>query len=121
MLDHISLYVKNLDDAKKFYSAALAPLGYEIAHEGEGFLGMGEPGKPDLWISEEPEKAKPAHVAFQADDRTKIDAFYTAALSAGGKDNGKPGPRDNYGPNYYAAFVFDGEGNNIEVVCHKPA
>ncbi len=118
MLDHISLYVRNLGSAKKFYTAALAPLGYTVTHEGDGFLGLGEGGRADLWITEEPEKAKLAHIAFEAKTQQAVDVFYTAALAAGGKDNGKPGPRENYEPNYYAAFVFDSEGNNIEVVCH---
>jgi predicted lactoylglutathione lyase len=87
--------------------------GYEGA-------GLGRDGKPGFWISGGEKTTPHVHVAFVADTRAAVDAFYKAAISAGGKDNGKPGLRPDYHPNYYAAFVFDPEGHNIEAVCHKP-
>ncbi len=118
MIDHISLRVKHYAKAKPFYLAALKPLGYEMVMEFDGSGGMGIAGKPDLWLSED-EHAKATHVAFAAENRAAVDAFYTAAMAAGGKDNGKPGIRKDYHPNYYAAYVHDMDGNNIEVVCHR--
>jgi len=119
MLDHITLNVKDTTRSRKFYQKALAPLGYEIVYKYEGGVGFGVAGKPDFWIR----KGKPApggtHVAFHSPARTKVNAFHAAALKAGGKDNGKPGIRAHYHPTYYAAFVFDPDGNNVEAVCHK--
>ena len=117
MLDHISLRVQDFTRALAFYKAALVPIGYRVAMEYPGGAGLGEPGKPDLWLSLTDKQLHPTHVAFRT-DRASVDAFHAAALAAGGKDNGKPGPRPNYGPHYYAAFVKDTEGNNIEVVCY---
>jgi catechol 2,3-dioxygenase-like lactoylglutathione lyase family enzyme len=77
--------------------------------------------KPDFWIGGEGRLNRPLHVALTAKDRASVDAFYHAAIAAGGKDNGSPGPRPHYHPNYYAAFVFDPDGHNIEAVCHAPA
>ena len=121
MLDHVSFAVTDLGRSKKFYTASLAPFGYKVLSEFPGVIGMGPGGKPDLWIHED--KAKPAqlHVALASDTTAKVDAFHKAALKAGGKDNGPPGPRPDYGPAYYAAYVFDPDGHNIEAVCHKGA
>ena len=119
MLDHISLRVQDFDRALTFYKAALAPIGYAVAMEYPGGAGLGEPGKPDLWISATEKPPHPTHIAFRT-DRARVDAFHAAALAAGGTDNGAPGLRADYHPHYYAAFILDPEGNNIEVVCHAP-
>jgi len=119
MLDHVTLRVHDVATSKAFYTAALAPLGYSVAMEFGDGAGLGVKGKPDFWITADKE-AKPQHLAFHAGDHAAVDAFYAAALAAGGKDNGPPGLRLDYHPNYYAAFVFDPSGHNIEVVCHAP-
>ncbi len=118
MIDHIGIHVSNYQRGKDFYSAALSPLGYKVIAEYGDTAGLGAHGDPDLWISAG-KTAKPrVHVAFRCDKRTMVDRFYTAALKAGGKDNGPPGIREDYAPDYYAAFVIDPDGNNIEAVCH---
>ena len=119
MLDHLTLKVRDLDKARAFYTAALQPLGYTVMMEFGEFAGLGA-GKPDLWLRRDPENVRPQHVALAARDRKIVDAFYEAAMSAGGTDNGKPGVRADYHPTYYAAFVLDSDGNNLEVVCHAP-
>ena len=129
MIDHIGFAVSGYEKSKAFYTQALAPLGYvlimEVAAEGNPSgapaAGFGEGGKPDFWIGGEGKLEKPVHVAIVAKDRASVDAFHRAALAAGGKDNGEPGLRPHYHPNYYAAFVFDPDGHNIEAVCHTPA
>ena len=118
MLDHVSLRVADFQRALAFYRAALAPIGY-VVMEFPGYVGLGEPGKPDLWITLTDKTVLPTHLAFRT-DRARVDAFHAAALAAGGVDNGAPGVRADYHPHYYAAFVIDPEGNNIEVVCHDP-
>lgn len=120
MIDHVSIKVKDVEQAKAFYEAALAPLGYARGIEYPGGMQLlveGEPG--DVWVAPLPEGAEavPTHVALRAADAAAVDAFYEAVLAAGGTDNGAPGPRD-YHPGYYAAFVYDPEGNNIEAVIH---
>ena len=127
MLDHIGFPVSDYDRAKKFYLKALAPLGYALVMEVEqetekGFraAGFGIGGKPDFWIGGEGALCRAIHVAFVAKDRPTVDAFYRAAIAAGGKDNGAPGLRPHYHPNYYGAFVLDPDGHNIEAVCHAP-
>src|SRR5689334_8523789 len=107
MLDHISLRVSDFDRAKKFYTEALKPLGYGVLMEFPGAVGLGEPGKADFWITQVDGGVTPVHLAFTAKDRQTVDAFYAAALAAGGKDNGKPGPRAEYHPGYYGAFILD--------------
>jgi catechol 2,3-dioxygenase-like lactoylglutathione lyase family enzyme len=120
MIDHVNIGVSYLDSAKEFYGAALKPLGYKIGFAGEWGAGFKSgTGVPDFWIRPE-EKVTPVHVAFQADSRDLVSAFYAAAIAAGGKDNGEPGLRPHYHETYYAAFVLDADGHNIEVVCHKP-
>jgi catechol 2,3-dioxygenase-like lactoylglutathione lyase family enzyme len=120
MYDHVSLKVKDGARSRKFYQKALAPLGYKLMHEFEGGGGFGAEDKSTLWISQGAPHASPVHVAFSAPDHATVDSFHKAALAAGGKDNGAPGPRKDYGPHYYAAFAFDPDGNNIEAVCNKP-
>jgi catechol 2,3-dioxygenase-like lactoylglutathione lyase family enzyme len=127
MLDHIGFGVSDFARSKAFYLAALAPLGYGVVMEftpgpGEQHLGLGPPERPYFWIGTGPTlKGKgPLHVAFVAKDRAAVDAFYRAAMAAGGKDNGPPGLRPHYHPNYYGAFVLDPDGHNVEAVCHTP-
>jgi catechol 2,3-dioxygenase-like lactoylglutathione lyase family enzyme len=121
MLNHISIGVRDIARAKRFYDAALAPLGYTCLSESEGSLGYGT-GSVALWISavERPVPADPKsglHVCLDAPTRASVDAFHKAALRAGGKDNGKPGLRADYGPDYYAAFAVDPDGYRIEAYC----
>src|SRR5690242_2040597 len=110
MIDHISLNVRDLDASKKFYAAALAPLGYAVMMEFPGVAGLGD-GKPDFWLGARGEVGPATHIAFAAKDRATVEAFYRAAIAAGGKDNGGPGVRAQYHPNYYGAFVLDPDGN----------
>lgn len=127
MIDHIGISVSDYAKAKAFYAKALAPIGYGLIMEVQQdendapAAGFGKDGKPDFWIGGEGGLNKPVHVAFRVDDRATVDAFYEAALAAGGTDNGAPGLRPHYHPNYYGAFVRDPDGHNIEAVCHKPA
>ena len=128
-LDHIGLGVSDFAAAKAFYGAALKPLGITLqmevtkaetggAYEGAGF---GAAGKPFFWLGSGGGKVTPGvHVAFAAGNRAEVDAFYQAAIAAGGRDNGPPGLRAHYHPTYYGAFVLDADGNNIEAVCHRP-
>jgi catechol 2,3-dioxygenase-like lactoylglutathione lyase family enzyme len=117
VLDHVSLPVSDLAKAKAFYTAALEPLGFGIIMEFPGALGFGLPDKPQLWLHEGTHTA-PIHIALHAQDQARIHAFYAAALAAGGTDNGPPGPRPHYHPGYYAAYVKDQDGNNLEAVFH---
>jgi len=116
MLDHVGLQVSNYAKSKKFYQLTLAPLGYELMMEFGEAAGFGKDGKPDFWIAKG--KAQSIHVAFAAADHATVDKFHKAALSSGGKDNGKPGLRKEYHPKYYGAFIHDPDGHNIEAVCH---
>ncbi|MDX1251853.1 MAG: VOC family protein [Gammaproteobacteria bacterium] len=120
MLDHIGLEVSDYEKSKAFYRAALAPLGYEVVMEWEGYAGFGAGGKPDFWINGGKAITPRIHVAFAAANRAKVREFYAAAMAAGGKDNGPPGIRAMYHPTYYGAFVLDPDGHNIEAVCHAP-
>jgi len=127
MIDHLTILVKNYEKSRDFYLRALAPLGYEMVMElsreqipelpCERTGGLGVGGKPDLWIRPADE-VTPAHIAFRARTRAEVDAFFRAALEAGAKSNGEPGPRPHYHPNYYGAFVLDPDGYNIEAVIH---
>lgn len=121
MLDHIGLIVHDYQRSKAFYQFALAPLGYELVWEMAGWGGFGWGGKPQLLIKGGSSTVPPVHIAFSAEDRETVHAFYDAALEAGGKDNGAPGLRPEYHEHYYGAFVLDPDGHNIEVVCHIPA
>lgn len=118
MIDHVALNVSDAAASRRFFEQTLAPLGYRVLFEVEGFTGMGA-DRPDFGISQrEPQGA--AHVAFTSPDRATVDACYEAGLAAGGSDNGAPGIRAHYDENYYAAFVLDPDGHNIEIVCQKP-
>jgi catechol 2,3-dioxygenase-like lactoylglutathione lyase family enzyme len=126
MIDHLGFPVSDYPRAKAFYAAALAPLDYSLVMEvtqqetGAPAAGFGAGGKPDFWIGGEGGIDKPLHVAILAKDRATVDAFYKAAIAAGGRDNGPPGIRAHYHPDYYGAFVLDPDGHNIEAVCHAP-
>jgi len=120
MIDHVTANVGDFDGAKEFYSKALEPLGYKVAMEFPGAAGFGSgEGIPDFWIGSHEERGA-THVAFTAANRAAVDAFYEAAIAGGAKDNGAPGLRPHYHETYYAAYVHDADGNNIEAVCHKP-
>lgn len=127
MIDHIGFPVSDYGRSKAFYVAALGPLGYSLIMEvpqtesDHPAAGFGRDGKPDFWIGGEGGLGGVLHVAIAADDRVAVDAFYHAALRAGGADNGPPGLRPHYHPSYYAAFVRDPDGHNVEAVCHRPA
>jgi catechol 2,3-dioxygenase-like lactoylglutathione lyase family enzyme len=121
MIDHTGLTVSNIATSKAFYVAALAPLGYAVLMEWEQYAGFGVPPKPEFWIGEGEPNVPPIHVAFRAESRAQVEAFYKAAIAAGGKDNGAPGLRPHYHANYYGAFVLDPDGHNIEAVCHTLA
>lgn len=118
ILDHIGYNVRDFAASKAFFEKALAPLGIVVAAEGEGWAMMGRDGKPQFWFGAFGPALTGVHVAFAAADREAVRRFHAAALAAGGKDNGGPGIRAQYHPNYYGAFVFDPDGNNIEAVCH---
>jgi catechol 2,3-dioxygenase-like lactoylglutathione lyase family enzyme len=127
MIDHIGLAVKEMDRAKAFYIGALKPLGIGVLAElsaeetgGDAHAGFGANDKAYFWIGTGNRPRGGAHIAFTAQTRAEVDAFYRAALAAGGRDNGAPGPRPHYHKHYYGAFVFDPDGNNIEAVCHRP-
>ena len=119
MIDHTAVNVTDLEGAKEFYAKALEPLGYALAFEAGEFLGFGDSQGMDLGVVRR-DPAGGAHVAFKCDDHAAVDAFYRAATAAGGTDNGPPGFRAHYHEHYYAAFVHDADGNNIEAVCQKP-
>ena len=127
MIDHIGIPVSDYARSKAFYVSALSLLGYTLIMEVQQnendslAAGLGAGGKPDFWIGGEGGLDKPVHIAIAAKNRAAVDAFYKAAMAAGGKDNGAPGLRPHYHPNYYAAFVLDPDGHNIEAVCHAPA
>lgn len=123
ILDHIGFGVNDFETSRAFYLAALRPLGGEIIMEGEetSGCGFGRSGKPELWLYRAKKApSTPLHLAFVAESRADVQAFYKAALAAGGRDNGAPGLREHYHPAYYAAFVRDPDGHNVEAVCHKP-
>jgi catechol 2,3-dioxygenase-like lactoylglutathione lyase family enzyme len=128
ILDHFGLGVSDYPRAKAFYGAALAPLGITLVMEfgpehtpGKVWAcGFGRAGKPEFWIGSDGRTTPPAHVAFMAESRAQVRAFHEAALRAGGRDNGAPGLRPQYHPNYYGAFVLDLDGHNVEAVCHAP-
>jgi catechol 2,3-dioxygenase-like lactoylglutathione lyase family enzyme len=119
MIDHLSVPVSDFERSLAFYKAALAPLGYEVLMQFPGVAGLGVKPKPDLWIGQK-QVGHVVHVAIRTDKRSVVDAFYAAAIAAGGKDNGAPGVRPQYHPSYYGAFVLDPDGHNVEAVCHEP-
>jgi catechol 2,3-dioxygenase-like lactoylglutathione lyase family enzyme len=126
MIDHTGVGVSDFDKSKEFYRKALAAIGYRLIAEfsaevtgSTAVAGFGEPPKPDFWINEGVPNKPAVHVAFRVPTRKLVDQFYSAALAAGGSDNGPPGPRPHYHAAYYGAFVLDPDGHNIEAVCHE--
>jgi len=125
MLDHVSLGVADFDRSQAFYDRVLAPLGMVRCFNFPGVAGYGADGRAVFWIGRpderSPQPSAGTHLAFSAKDRPSVDAFHAAALAAGGRDNGAPGLRPLYHPNYYGAFAFDPDGHKIEACCHLPA
>ena len=127
MIDHIGVTVSDFRESKLFYSKALAPIGYSLLMEvsaaetgSSDFAGFGVPPKPDFWIGSGSPNVPPVHIAFRVSSSALVDAFYKAAIAAGGRENGAPGLRPHYHSNYFGAFVLDPDGHNIEAVCHDP-
>jgi catechol 2,3-dioxygenase-like lactoylglutathione lyase family enzyme len=127
VLDHIGIAVTDYPRSREFYAKALAALGFvpvmDVTGEQTGSYegtGFGPPGRPQFWIGNGDTRSGPMHIAFVAASRAAVDAFHQAAIAAGARDNGAPGVRAHYHPNYYGAFVFDPDGHNIEAVCHSP-
>jgi catechol 2,3-dioxygenase-like lactoylglutathione lyase family enzyme len=128
MIDHLGVTVSEFKRSRAFYDASLAPLGMSVVMEvgaeetgGSPYIGYGQGQKPVFWIGAMGPTTGRMHVAFTAATRAQVDAFYAAAMAAGGRDNGPPGVRAHYHPNYYGAFVLDPDGINVEAVCHAPA
>jgi len=118
MYDHIGLKVKDLQASVSFYAAALAALGHDVCSKDASGASFGPAHTPALWLSPGPGATGPGvHIGFRASDRGAVDRFHKDGLKAGGRDNGRPGLRTDYGPSYYAAFLLDPDGNNVEAVC----
>lgn len=119
MFDHIGLRVQDIGASTAFYRQLLAPLGYGLQSQGDGYAGFGPEGAPALWLHPRGDKASSSvHVALKATSREAVQAFHAQGLASGARDNGAPGLRPDYAPNYYAAFLIDCDGNNIEAVCY---
>jgi catechol 2,3-dioxygenase-like lactoylglutathione lyase family enzyme len=116
MFDHIGITVKDLDESVRFYSAALEPLGLALGSKDEAGAGFGPMGTPALWLAVGASPSR-THIGFSSPTRSAVDAFYVRGLAAGARDNGAPGLRPDYGAAYYAAFLIDPDGNNVEAVC----
>jgi catechol 2,3-dioxygenase-like lactoylglutathione lyase family enzyme len=126
VIAHVGIHVSDIERSKKFYSEALKPIDYQMIREygvtpsrPAASAGFGESPRADLWIYQGKPNPAGTHIAFQVDKRALVDAFYRAAIAAGGQDNGGPGLRPQYNPNYYSGFVLDPDGYNIEVVCRE--
>ncbi len=122
MYDHVGLKVRDLAKSVAFYRAALGALGHSVGSQGEGYAGLGPKGAPALWLYESAATSASAssagaHVAFRAPDRASVQRFHAQGLAAGGRDNGAPGLRPDYSADYYAAFLIDPDGHNVEAVC----
>ena len=126
MIDHMGIAVSDIERSRKFYEAALVALGMSVNMEvgpdqtesGGTALGFGARDEKIFWIADQERPGEGTHVAFRVERREQVDAFHAAGMKAGGRDNGAPGLRPHYGPNYYAAFVLDPDGANIEAVCY---
>ena len=129
MIDHVGFAVGDAERSRLFYQAALAPIGITLLRtvtpeqtEASGTVhGFGRDRKAFFWVGDNEAVGEGTHIAFAVQSRSEVDAFHAASIQAGGRDNGAPGLRPHYGPDYYAAFVFDPDGNNIEAVCREPA
>jgi catechol 2,3-dioxygenase-like lactoylglutathione lyase family enzyme len=121
VFDHVGLNVTDYGASRAFYERALAPLGYSVVMDLEGYdaVAFGDDGRPSFWVVQRDPVGGSAHVAFSCESREAVDAFHAAALAAGGTDNGPAGVREHYHPTYYGAFVLDPDGNNVEAVCHR--
>jgi catechol 2,3-dioxygenase-like lactoylglutathione lyase family enzyme len=118
MYDHIGLKVKDMDASVRFYTGALKAFGHVLCSRDDSGAGFGPPGEPALWLYPVKGSTGPGtHVAFRAPDRSTVDRFHRDGLKAGGRDHGGPGLRADYSPTYYAAFLLDPDGNNVEAVC----
>jgi catechol 2,3-dioxygenase-like lactoylglutathione lyase family enzyme len=118
MYDHVGLKVKDLAAATRFYEAVLQPLGFVLCSQDDSIVGFGPSGAPALWLHASNGSTGPGvHVAFHANDHAAVDGFHKQGMKTGGRDNGKPGLRKDYSPTYYAAFLLDPDGNNVEAVC----
>jgi catechol 2,3-dioxygenase-like lactoylglutathione lyase family enzyme len=120
MFDHIGFPVSNLAKSRAFYVAALTPLGIGVIVESPEWVAFGASGRAQFWVGSRGSPPTGVHLAFAAANRAEVRAFYAAALGAGGTDNGAPGLRPQYHPNYYGAFVLDPDGHNVEAVCRNP-
>ena len=120
ILDHIGFNVTSVAETKAFLGQALAPLGIGVTNDGDGWAMIGRNGKGQFWFGSFGDSPGPIHIAFAAENREQVRAFHAAGLAAGGKDNGAPGIRPQYHPNYYGAFVIGPDGHNYEAVCHRP-
>lgn len=120
IIDHMGLAVSDYEQSKRFFIAALAPLGIQLVMEVQGWAGLGKEGKAEFWFGTHTRPQAPMHIAFKAATREQVRSFYQAALAAGATDNGPPGIREIFHPNYYGAFVIAPDGHNIEAVCHAP-
>jgi len=119
MYDHIGIKVRDLARSVAFYRAALAALGHTVGSQGDGYAGLGPKDEPALWLyAHDGDTGPGTHIAFRAEDRAAVQRFHAQGLEMGGRDNGKPGPRPDYSDTYYAAFLIDPDGNNVEAVCH---
>ena len=117
MYDHIGLKVKDLHASVSFYAAALAPLGHDVCSTDAASASFGPAHAPAFWLSPGGAMRPGVHIGFRAPDRSAVDRFHSDGLKAGGRDNGRPGLRPDYGASYYAAFLLDPDGNNVEAVC----
>ncbi len=120
ILDHVTIAVADFAMSRDFYTRALAPLGITIIAEGDGYAGMGRDGRAQFWFGIRQPSSGGVHLAFSAENRGQVREFHAAALTAGATDNGGPGLRPRYHPDYYGAFVIDLNGHNLEAVCRKP-
>lgn len=119
IIDHVSVAISNYEQSMHFYLQTLAPLNIGLVMEVQGWAGFGRGDKAEFWFGPDEKIHHPLHIAFVAQTREQVRQFYKAAMAAGAKDNGQPGVREMYHPDYYGAFVIDPDGHNVEAVCHK--